>query len=649
MKRFRALIIALAMLAFATGACAGTDVADATRSKLDQARATKNPAACVALLLSVVNAPGSPDGMVAEAIDFAWDSDLVSARDMIDLMLAVMDTGRPELYSLADDLPYMLAYTGRVDEAVGILRERGESDPDNAGIYEDELLDVLMFGDRSDEAIAILADRIAAKTGTPDTYARLANLLNMNGRHDETIGIAETGLAADPQNTLLWQYYAEALDHELRYAEAADALQSMLRAEQAQGLDVTYTYAMLYGAQARAGRWREAERSLEHALSGSQETSLFLERARFKIWDLFDPEAALKDLDALIKRDPDYTDAITQRAYAYLWLDRFDEAFADARTVAEYNGESPDILQAVVDHYSGDTNAADISFELIAQKDPSSADAWFFRALNALYGEADVDAADEYLQIASSIAGDNADIISLQGDAARFRGRWTQAGEMYLAAADLVYDDPGPLNSLGALQCERGMLDEARATLARSEKEYPNHYWTLCLKLSIEAADGDFAAALNTYADIAKQFPSMAERSLGYTRAALAAMAGRIDEARDALGGLEPASPEDALSAAECFALLGDFGQAREMLERFADTADSSGLTPADRMEADIVACLVEAETAYLQGDESACLDWMRKACERGWYPESAKGNWILKAMASAEGYEALALEYPVE
>jgi hypothetical protein len=62
-----------------------------------------------------------------------------------------------------------------------------------------------------------------------------------------------------------------------------------------------------------------------------------------------------------------------------------------------------------------------------------------------------------------------------------------------------------------------------------------------------------------------------------------------------------------------------------------------------------MTAALVAAEAAYLQGDETACLNYMREACELGWYPESAKGNWVLKTLTNTQDYAALLAEYPVD
>ncbi|MDR1600439.1 MAG: tetratricopeptide repeat protein [Oscillospiraceae bacterium] len=649
MKRLCALMVALAILAGMAGAYAVEAGETDPRSRLDQARATKNPAVCLALLLSVVNSPDATDELVGEAMDLAWESDLIKQRDMIDLMLAVWSIGKPELDRHAESLPYILARTGRADEAIGILRGRIESDPDNAPVYGNEIVDVLVYDDREDEAMEVIGGMVADNTASPDSYAKLADILNRRDMYAEAVEAAEAGLADDPRNTRLLQSYAEALSFEYRYAEAADAVRGKLRVEQSLGYDVTYTYLLLHYTQSRAGLWDEAARSMEHALSGDQDSFMFLERARFRLWELYDPEAALKDLNALLKRDPDDTDALFQRAYAYLWLDRYDEAMEDARALAEHFGEWPSLMEAVVAHYAGDIEEADAMFARLVDDNPSDSSAWLFRAMNALYGAGDLASADEYLDYAEDIADEDSDILSLRGDAARHAGRWTEAAELYLRSADLAYEDATPLNSLGVLLCERGMLDEARDTLARAEREYPNHYWTLCLRLTLEAAEGDYSAALGTYDSIAAQFPFMARGSLRYINAALLAMDGQTGESAAVLDTLETSTPDDMLAAAECGAMAGDYAKAREWLALAADAIGTAGLTPGGELGAEIIAKVVSAEIAYLEGDEAACLDSLRGACLLGWYPEAVKGNWILKGLAGSDGYAALAEEYPVE
>ncbi|MDR2658048.1 MAG: tetratricopeptide repeat protein [Oscillospiraceae bacterium] len=666
MKRFRASAFALIMLmvimvaaasvqadgltpepvpAFASAADDG-----ALRAKLKQAQTIRNPGACRALLLSILRDPDVSNELVDDAMEFAWDSDLIGIEDMVDLMIAVQALDRRELDGHTEGLTYMLAFANRADEAIAMLRSRITSDPDNAAAYEDEIINALLFSDRSAEAVVMLQEKIAAKTGNTDTYAKLADVFNLNGDYEEAIAAAEAGLLIDPENTWLLQSYAEALDYVHRYAEAVEALTKMLRIEQAGDEDVTYTYAMLYGEQQRAGQWKAAARSLEHAIGASQDASMFLERARFKLWDLYDPEAALKDLDALIKRNSGDVEARYQRVYAYLWMDRFDEARADAETLASREGGAASRLEAIAAYYAGRIEDAEALFAAVLEADPSDGVSWLFRAMAALYEADDPAAAGEYLDRAEEELGESdPDVNNLRGDMLQLAGQWSRAEQSYLDAADYALKDPAPLYNLGMLLCQQGRLDEARETLTRLEEEYPNRYWTLRLALAIEAASGDYGAALTTYDGIEAQFPFMAKRSLQYTRAALLAMDGQTGEASSLLAGLTPAKSMDYLAAAECYALLGDFAETTKWMDRASASIETGVMTPGALSEAEVTAALVSAETAYLQGDEAACLNYIREACELGWYPEAAKGNWVLKTLTNTQEYESLLAEYPVD
>ncbi|GHU72902.1 hypothetical protein AGMMS49992_09890 [Clostridia bacterium] len=588
-------------------------------ARLAQAQATKNHGACMALLLSILRSPEVSGDMVGQVMSFAWDSDMITMEDVILLMTEVKALGRPELNEHYEDLTYILLYTGQSDEALTQLRER-----------------------------------IAADPGDIEAATYLVFVLNMQGDYTEAAAAAEAALESisletESSTAELLQAYAEALDGLGRYEDTVAALKEALRIARDNGDDTAYAYSLLYDAQSRAGQYKDAARSLEHALSGSQDQAMFLERARFRLWETFNPEAALRDLDALIKRDSTDFDAIHQRAFAYLWLDRFEDAAVGAEEIKAFDESLGARLAAIVTYYAGDDAEAKRLFNEFLEANPEDGIAWLYYGMLSLYSSYDMDETDRALTEAAAQLGVDADVANIRGDLLQFQGQWTAAESSYRAAWDIVEDDAGIPNNLGVFLAQQGRLEDAREVLALAQKDYPNHYWTLCLELTVEALAREYDKALAVYDSIAEQFPFMADRSLQYTRVALAALAGRTDEAATWLAALTPKVPMDRLAEAECLGLLGDYEAARRTLAETIAAILGEALTPTLEWEALVTADLVDAELALLEGDAEASLAAVRRACEQGWFPEAAKGNWVLKALVGNDGYITLLNEYPVQ
>ncbi len=451
-----------------------------------------------------------------------------------------------------------------------------------------------------------------------DLQAYRAEILLQDGRIDEASAIAEALAESEenlPQALLL---KGEILLRSWRWSEALDVY------EQAETLAEDPTQALYgqYRALCGAGEFVRASRRLDQLISLTDDDELWLERAQLALWKMLEPEDALAQLEALLRKDSAWPQAISSKTAALLMLGRFDEAVENAGL---YTGASPDdtkMMQALAlldsDRYD---EALTLLGELLTSENTSCLYPLYHAA--ALY-EARSDGEGMLGDLHAALeqgAGGISSFWMYLGHARRILGDGEQAALAYRRAAELTDDDPTGLYYLALVFMEAGETGLLESTVADMETRYPGWYDTLLIRMLTEDLLGHADAALDTWDALAAKFP-FPTRELWSLHAELLASAGRTDEAAevwDAGSAEYEAETSDWCGLAFIRLLAGEPDAAREALDSaWAALGDDSSRNT----RAQTVSChTTEAFFALTGGDTESCRDWLEKACAFGFVP----------------------------
>lgn len=544
---------------------------------------------------------------------------------------------------------------GTLEEIVSLISQAVEADPESTDVLF-AAFQMLVFSDAEGQYYAQLEDtlrRLIAVSGKKgaDVFVQCVETMAFSGRAEEIIPLAEELSAANPEDTTYRSALAEALyyadrhedallllDDELaqgsmelldlratmlmglfRYDEAIETYQQM---EAQWPMWMTGTYG-LYDVYKVSGDFDRAARMIDKMLMNGAGDDLWLERARIRLWNQYRPEAALDELDALLRYNPEWDDARSMRISTLTMLDRFDEAYADAEIIAEKLPEYGLLMQAIVRTNEGEWEQAQALLNACPEDSPYYAICQAYLSLVLSGGYNDFDGAYGALARAfDSGAADTFTYDSLMylGHYYRRTGNLYQAMLSYSAADAAVFDDPSGLYYLGLTMRDAGCLDEMIAIVSMMENYYPGYYDTMALRLVLESTVGEYEAAIRTYDALNEKFPYCGEL-LTMTKAVLLAQTGETDAAiqmaEDFLAAQEKEEVLDYADYAYVLAYAGDAEAAQSALEKAE--ALLAGLSGEDASVGRVGLETTRALICLLAGDTDGCFAALTAAKDAGW------------------------------
>ena len=624
-KYYRIIAVLLIAAAFLLNAAPVASGADANSPSTSQAKPAdaedalrrvkeeQDTAAALEMLLDIVSAPGVSDRLVLECLSYAWQEERFDDDMMIKLLRAVAALDRSEFDEERQSLIVMLFLTGHEDEARRMLSERVEKYKEDVGARVDQAQMLYEYGG-TEEALAAAEEALKDFAGSPE----------------------------------LWLIRSWALEDAYRFGEAVESTQKAIELRRGSGEDMSYMYYHLYITAKRAGQYETATRALERVLAETASSDLFLKRANYRLWDLFDPRAALKDLDALIRKDPSLSDAYHSRMFAYFYFQQYEDALADALEIARLAPHAGRLAVGIAQMNAGMLEDSRASLTEYIEADPTAEVGYLYRAMLALYYEDNAQAAADDLEKALELSPNDPIALSVQANWYENEGNLSAAEAHYLKAAEYSADSPRTLEELGLLYLKQGRSEDVRSTLSVMTAQYPGRFYTLWLNTMALASEGDAAGALAAFGEIERIFPYMAETNIRIG-AVLAAMAGDTQRAADIVIEHPAEEPLGYNDEAYVYLVMGEYDKSRAAIVGGMAALESETLSPARYREALIALTVTDAEIAYAADDINECVDRMRAACEIGWFPIEARESWIMKDIAENPGYQALLEEYPVK
>lgn len=506
-------------------------------------------------------------------------------RSLLDRIVALGDEEAENLISRCVEAA---ALSGRALELTDYLEELLREKPDSAN-YRYALSEALYYGGKTEEALALLS--------APQTDESL------------TLSVLRASLYFDLRR---WD------DALAAYETIAESFPGWMAGPY--GLFETYR---------ACGDFERAARALDGLLTLGAGDDVWLDRARLRLWNCYQPEQALEEADALIRYDPEWVDARAVRVSALLLLERYDEALAEVDEIQTRNAAYAQLLRilALVNADRWD-EAREVATAVEADS-PYAPLAQMYLSLVESEGFGDGEAALRALGRAfegGAAERAPADAYLYLGHAYRWQGDTAQAARAYAMSNQCTSDDTSALYYL-ALSCEdAGLPDELEKTLAEMELSYPGWYETLAARLVALYMAGDWQEALAVYETIDEKFPFFGKR-LTMTHAVLLARTGDADGARalaDAF--LADAKNVDCANLADdafLYALAGDEQAAADALARAEACLASLGAA-GDIRDAAVGLETVRAQICLLSGDKDGCFAALSRAKEAGWPPRQA-------------------------
>ena len=550
---------------------------------------------------------------------------VLSAEDPAQAAQAVLEAaekadGDPEMLMLCAQMLFYLNeegnYTQNWQDLLLAAAECADEETPRSAIFSAYLAFTAMEDEsRIQEAIDTLS---ASWPDDPDLNGYRAGILLQDGRTEEASAIADAMIDSGTNTPQALLLKGEVLLRTWRWDEALDVFEQA----ETQAEDPTQALYGQYRALRGAGEFVRASRRLDQLITRTDDDDLWLERAQLSLWQMLDPEDALAQLEALLRKNDAWPQALNARTAALLMLRRYDEAVENAGLYTGPVPEDTKLMQALA---LLDSDRYDESLALLDELLASETVSCFYPLYHAaaLYearcdGEAMLpDLHDALEQGAEGISS----FWMYLGHANRVLGRGEQAARCYRKASELTDDDPSALYYLAIVFMEAGETGLLESTVADMETRYPGWYDTILMRMLTEDLLGHADAALESWDALAAKFPFPA-RELWSLHAELLASAGKTDEAAERwnAGYAEyGAETDDWCGLAFIRLSAGDTDAAREALDSaWASLGDDSSR----RTRAQAVSCHTsEAFLALTLGDPEGCRDWLEKACGFGFVP----------------------------
>jgi arylsulfatase A-like enzyme/cytochrome c-type biogenesis protein CcmH/NrfG len=266
-----------------------------------------------------------------------------------------------------------------------------------------------------------------------------------------------------------------------------------------------------------------------------------------------DPEAAIRDLTAVLAEDPGLLMARRCLAVAYGAAHRFDRAIAELHRLEKEGVLSAEDGVVLGDNlrFAGRLDEATAVLERTARENPRFAQPWISLAEVHVKKEKLGEAAAAF-ERALQIAPDHVEALRGLGDLAMLRQQAEEAGRRYARILEIEPADPGAMTKLGVVRMRTGRPDEAIALFRRAIEREPKNGEALLYLAGALASTGHPAEALPYFerALQAGQRNPMALNGLALTRMAVGDRRGAAQAFRESLR-LDPKQPDVARTLAE--------------------------------------------------------------------------------------------------
>lgn len=505
----------------------------------------------------------------------------------------------------------------------------------------------------------------------------LAGALLQSGQMDEAARAMEQATALAPQNEVLKLLMARTLCFAGRNEDALNALESLAE-DSPRNFDALYLRAMILLAECRweealqayrqidygwpeyvegkagqyqtyvaSGQFDRALRMVDQLILCTGDDAYWLERARLRLWKMFDPEAALADAGALLRANQAWTDALVVKMASCLMLEQYAEADATAAEIEALDAEYGMLMHGMVTIEQGRWADAITVFTALTEKNPDQFLSWEYIGMALLNGYDDINGAREATAKAFACEGAREDygLFIRLGNLYRREGDQLEAARAFAQADRLVEDDPLPLYFLVVTCAEAGRAEDMLDMVKEMERRYPGWYETMLARLLLEDALGRTQEALAAFEKLKEKFPHRAKGLVDLEGKARAS-AGQPEGAEMIQRWMNERETADVRALnAYAFALmeLGEYGEAREALETARSLVPEGDPERAgEAREARIDIAVTQAELALQEGDMDACIAALARIANEGWPLTCMAIHPMFEALYASDAFQAL-------
>ena len=534
---------------------------------------------------------------------------------------------------------YLAESEGYLRAALPLLARREHADA------VEMLAQVLILSGKADEAVEVVAEAASQSPREEGMKVLLAAVLYYAGRGGEALAALENLAEDSPRNLDALRLRASILLMDCRWEEALEAYRQIDRGwpdymDGALGLYQTYV---------ACGRFDRALREIDRMLVyGAEDNSLWLERARLRLWKVLDPTAAIAEAEALLRVDGTWIDAMVVKMAGYLMLEQYDRADAAAEEIASLEPTYGALMGAITAINAGRWADAVAVLSKLAEAYPDQYVYWGFVCLARLDGYDDLPGAREAAARAFALAGaeDDYDLFLRLGVLYRREGNLLEAARAFAEADRLAVDDPLPLYHLTMTCIDAGLEDETLEYLAEMERRYPGWYETMLARVLAEDVLARPEEALASFEALKEKFPHPAKTLLLPMEGVLRANTGDPEGAEIIKARIGEKEAPDALdwnAYALALARLGEYGKARAALDTAVSLIPEGDPEQAwDARLMRITLSTTAAELAFLQGDHEACVAAFAAAMDEGWPPFSLAVFKEYAEVYASDAYQAL-------
>lgn len=505
------------------------------------------------------------------------------------------------------------------------------------------LTELLALAGRQSESIEILTAEIEKAPENEDLRISLATSYFYDQQNEAALAQLEELAEDSPRNLEALRLRGMILSDECMWEEALEAFRQ-IEAGWPEAGDGIYGQFLTYKA---SGQFTRAIRMLDSLLRMGVDDTMWVERARIRLWMLHQPEEALTEADALLRSNPDWVGALVVKLGALLTLERYGEIETVIDSIGKQDPALARVMRGILRMNEDRWEDAVDEYESLTEEVPEWYSGWLHLGMARLIGYNDAEGAMEAFAKAFALDGSYTDMdLFLQlGHAHRRLGDYQEAARAYLEADALTYEDPQALYFFGMVHVDAGNVDGLAETVTEMERRYPGWYETMLARVILEDVSGNADAALKAFNALKEKFP--------FPAAQLTALEGTLIAATGAEGGA--AAIKAWLEADEknvtptnwdnyAYALLRE-GNPDAALEALKEAEALLAAEPEAEMETADARASIEmtrAAALLIKGDTEGCLAAIAKALEAGASPEMLATIVDFETLHENEAFKAL-------
>lgn len=581
-------------------------------------------------------------------------SDVLDARseeEQIELLLAAADEhpDNPDVLLICAQLLFYTdlqgAYQDRCFEMLDTALEL--ADDELRPMVIQSKAEQLIYNDRLDEAVTILTEALEKSPEIESLKVSLSNALYYSGEEERATQLLEDLLEDSPTNMEARTLRASFLLEECKWDEALQAYEQIADEwpEYADGLlgQLTVYY--------QSGQFEQAIRVIDRLLSAGIGDSMWVQRARIRLWNQYEPDYALQEVEALLRMDPEWVEASVIKLVALVMIERYDDARAVADGIVALDASYGELMHAIVLMNESRWAEAEERIDALIASDPQYYAAPKTKATIRLQGFDDAEGAMQAMADSFAITEGEGDMDMFQqlGHIYLRQGEYQEAARAFAAGDMRVYDDPAALYYLAMACIDAGKLQDLQDVVLEMERRYPGWYETMLARVLLNDTLVDSEGALEAFEALKEKFPFPAQN--------LVTLEGMLLADNGDAGGAalieKQLNRDDSDSGmwdayAYALAVLGEHEPAVEALaeaekrlpEMEGETMDSGRLAR--------ISLHTSAMHVYMHaGDHQAVLEHMQAACELGWSLHSVLLNDRFAEVWEMDGFDALMKTQP--